>query len=1029
MSTGAKRVMKRNTRGCCKAAESPEEKEATDPATGARTQLWEKSIELSRTGGTILSLALSPKGNKVLTGEGDGRVRLWDLKSGGRIFSFKGHTMPVDSVAISPNGKLGLSGSDDRTVRLWDLESGHSLRVLEGHTAGLFGVTFSPDGKRALSCSEAVRLWDLKTWEAEQLLWTFRTEPVASVAFSPDGERALFGEILGRVRLWDIESGRSLLSLEGHRGMVWSLAFSRDGKRALSGGTDNTVRLWDLDTGRALRVFERHTDSVRCVAFSPYAQRALSGSADKTVRVWDLENDQSPQHMEGHSGAVLKAVFTGDGKHVLSGDGRGVLHSWKLAESALASVAFHGQANPAAGQIQYTNAKVLLMGDGGSGKTGLTERLVHNRPPRRGPSTAGTWSTQWPLEDLPQELGSEREVWLWDFGGQADQRLIHQLYLDHTALVLLMFDSDKDSVTAGLREWQQALARSVARSVPTLLVAGRTDVGLRFDREKVDAFAHDNKYEFFETSAETGSGIPELRKAMLEKIPWQELTRHNSPALFKRLKDEILKLRDEGRALMTLKELESTLRLRLPADVSFADAHLETVVSLLDGPGLVKELGFGTYILLRPEWINIYAQAVIRTLRAPEYSLGSLPVSSIAEGKLIFQTKQADGNETEEKRLPKAEEEVVLQAMEQLLVERRLCLRQNGDLVFPSHCGLERPVGPMPPHFFVSYTISGFLDDIYATLVVKLAHCGAFKLKEVWRDAADFETLDEAKIVGIKLVRREDGRGELLAHAKGVSQPEQVIFATYIHEHLKEKSTEEVPRLRFYSCPRDDEPIENRKLAMEILERDGESAQIRCQRCDKFVALWDALEKRFASETIKQKVEFLRQQEQTELATRQQGKLLVLEVSARITSANQKCWEIPGDQDEGIDLDVEFTDDDGNGTGKHMYLQLKAGNSFLRKRKKDGAEIFTIKKQRWVQYWINQSGPMMLVIGTFLEDRERGFATEKNAFANVRWMEIGELLKKESDDGKKPVKQIEFIGERLDALSVRKWRKAMLERD
>jgi small GTP-binding protein len=681
-----------------------------------------------------------------------------------------------------------------------------------------------------------------------------------------------------------------------------------------------------------------------------------------------------------------------------------------------------GGSHGAAG-IRYTTAKIVLVGESGSGKTGLTERLVHNRAPQRGPSTSGAWSTQWPLEDLPPQPGWEREVWLWDFGGQADQRLIHQLYLDRTALVLLMFNADQESVLTGLREWRQALLRSMARDPKTLLVAGRTDVGFRFDREKVRAFARENNYEYFETSAETGGGIPELRKAMLEKIPWNELTVHNSPALFKRLKDEILKLRDEGHVLVTFRELESVLRLRLPPEVKFSDDQLEAVISLLDGPGVVKELGFGTYILLRPEWINIYAQAVIRTLRAAESGLGCLPASSIVEGKLIFQTKQVGGNEVSGKRLGPADERVVLQAMEQMLLERRLCLRQNGDLVFPSHCGLERPVGPVPPKFFVSYTIRGYLDDIYATLVVKLAHCGAFKLRELWRDAADFETLADRKIVGIKLVRGEDGRGELLAHhARGVTGQEQVIFASYVHEHLSEKSTEEVPRLRFYSCPNCDEPVENRKLAMERLEKDGEQAQIRCQRCDKFIPLWDMLEKRFASQAIRKKVEALRLQESFQLDTRRQGKLLVLEVSARITSANQMCHEIPGDVDEGIDLVVEFTDDEGRATGQHMYLQLKAGNSFLKRRKSDGAEIFTIKKQRWAKYWASQDAAMMLVVGTFPEDPEPGMGSERKNFAEVRWMEIGELLRRESDNGKKPVKQIVFKGERLDAQSVRGWR-------
>jgi small GTP-binding protein len=998
----------------------------------ARASEPPESIIHFRSSPPVECLAFSRDIEWALSGHNDGKVRLWNTRSGQEVQPLPGHTQMVQSVAFSPDGKHALSAGKDERALLWNLESGSSVHVLmlRGHSVGKLTAAFSPDGESAICCSSsAATLWNLDTGKVSWSTAKQAAGYIGSIAFSPDGKTALLGRPGGSIAVHDVKNGRLLQELSGHTGSAMALAFSPDGRHALSGSVDKTLRLWDLDSGRSLRVLEGHTGSVSTVAFDSTGTRALSGASDYTVCLWDIESGRALRLLAESTGPVVATVFSLDGKAALAGDDCGLLYGWSLAKPKK-TVLHSGVLATEKDELEYTNAKVLLVGESGSGKTGLTERLVYKRPPRRGPSTVGTWSTQWSLGDLPQEHGTEREVWLWDFGGQADQRLIHQLYLDHTALVLLMFDADRESVVFGLLEWQQALARSVARDTPTLLVAGRTDAGLRFDREKVRAFADKNNYKFFETSAETGRGIADLRTAMLESIRWHELTRHNSPALFKRLKEEILKLRDEGRALLTLKELENTLRLRLPPEVSFADVQLEAVVSLLDGPGLVKELGFGRYILLRPEWINIYAQAVIRTLRSPEYGLGFLPVSSIADGKLIFQTKQGDKKDGEEMRLPKLEEQVVLQAMEQLLLERRLCLRQNGDLVFPSHCGVERPVGPMPPHFFVSYTMNGFLDDIYATLIVKLAHCGAFRLKEFWRDAADFETLAEGKIVGIKLVRREDGQGELLAHAKGVSLQEQVIFASYIHEHLREKSTEEVPRLRFYSCPYCDEPVENRKLAMELLDRDGEDARIVCQRCvKKFVPLWDALEKKFASEAIKRKVESLRQRERNALATRQQGKLLILEVSSRIISANQKCWEVPGDQDEGVDLDVEFTDDDGNGSGKHMYLQLKAGNSFLKKRQRDNTEIFTIKKQRWVQYWVKQSGPMMLVIGTFPEDREHGLGIERKQFADVRWMEIGALLKRESDNGRKRVSQIIFTGERLDAISVRKWRKIVLEQD
>ena len=160
--------------------------------------------------------------------------------------------------------------------------------------------------------------------------------------------------------------------------------------------------------------------------------------------------------------------------------------------------------------------------------------------------------------------------------------------------------------------------------------------------------------------------------------------------------------------------------------------------------------------------------------------------------------------------------------------------------------------------------------------------------------------------------------------------------------------------------------------------------------------------------------------------TRRRGKLLALEVGARITSADQKCFEIPATEDEGLDMKLEFTNDNGEGMGRRLYQQLKSGNSHLTKRKTDGAEIFTIKKQRWVEYWLAQPHPVMLVIGTFSEDDERAIGKDKLEFAEVRWMEISSVLQRESQNGTKPVKQIEFKGERLDLSSVRRWRARVL---
>jgi hypothetical protein len=62
-------------------------------------------------------------------------------------------------------------------------------------------------------------------------------------------------------------------------------------------------------------------------------------------------------------------------------------------------------------------------------------------------------------------------------------------------------------------------------------------------------------------------------------------------------------------------------------------------------------------------------------------------------------------------------------------------------------------------------------------------------------------------------------------------------------------------------------------------------------------------------------------------------------------------------------LEIEFKDADGKPTAKKLYLQLKSGDSHLRKRQSDGTEIFQIHHQNHAVYWMSQAYPVFLVIG------------------------------------------------------------------
>ena len=123
------------------------------------------------------------------------------------------------------------------------------------------------------------------------------------------------------MRLWDVESGRALRTLEGHGNGVPSVAFTPDGQTLASASWDNTVRLWNVESGRALRKLEGHGYWVLSIAFSPDGQRLVSGSRDTTVRLWDTDSGRLLATLictpEGW------AAVTPDGRYKLGGDTAG----------------------------------------------------------------------------------------------------------------------------------------------------------------------------------------------------------------------------------------------------------------------------------------------------------------------------------------------------------------------------------------------------------------------------------------------------------------------------------------------------------------------------------------------------------------------------------------------------------------------------------------------------------------------------------------------------------------------------------
>ncbi|MBZ5622639.1 MAG: TIR domain-containing protein [Acidobacteriia bacterium] len=757
-------------------------------------------------GDVVLRLTWAPDGKTLASTSVDRTIRLWDWKSGKLEKVLSGHREGVNEVAWGPDRAWLASASFDHTIRIWNLDTGQTVKELHGHTDDVSSISLSPNGRTMASASadRTVRFWRTDTWEQTKLLEGHKSN-VYRVAWRPDGKWLASCSKDGSVVIWTAD-GSQVSRTKVQKSRPGSVAWSQNGVMLATSTFDGAIHI----EGPGSRVLEGHTNLVRSAVFSFDDRVLASSSMDGTVRLWRTDTwEQVAQIDEPASGYWPQGIAFHPTEPILAtfGEEDRVIRIWRLDIDGLLGLQPREQ-------VHYRNAKVVLLGDTGVGKTGL--RMVLTGEPfdreMRLPSTFGRRVFTFDSCEVEVEGRKEtRETLLWDMAGQPAYRLVHQLHLSEVAVALAVFDARQavGDPLGGIRHWARALRQARQREggatapLKSFLVVGRADVeGTPVSLERIEAVKREWGFDqFFETSAADGRGIRELAAAIRGAVVWNALPSVSSPKLFEKLKSFLIAEKATGTVIATAGDLFRSFQALHPEESRAPElrANFDACVGRLENRDLLRKLSFGGLILLQPELLDSYASAIV---------VASAGSGVLAEEDVLAGRFRMPGTE---RLADREQEKLLLIATVEELLRHQLVLREHSQegtyLVFPGQFNRDWPDAPDPQGKHLTVKFEGPLQNIYATLAVRLAHSNAFRTSRasLWRNAAIFEA-DAGGECGLYLREFDDGGGELALFFRGQPLPSpetRFRFEAFVLSHLaKNALAGSITVQRLFSCDR-----------------------------------------------------------------------------------------------------------------------------------------------------------------------------------------------------------------------------------
>lgn len=427
----------------------------------------------NESGARMFAVAFTRDGRRLVSGDGDGTVRLHEVAAPDTATVLGQMPSSVRSVVELPDGRIAAT-SLPGVMKIWTPAGGAEETLSTDQPGGVRGVSLSPDDSLLATFNDEGHIW-LRDSRSFAVRHRFKfPDAVRQVCISTDGTVLGAAGASASLLVWRIPDETLLHEIRATDGVgtVRSVAISHDARHIAAGLIHRGIVICSVSDGRVVGTLGGHTEAISGLRFRPGDDVLISSSWDRTLRTWRTADAAAPGGctiLAGHENNVRAVAFSPDGSMLASAAEDGAIRVWdpdlaiqiaELRPATNESVALLG--------LSFSPDGALLAAGGADNTARVWSTLTGQEVATLPGHAAWVYSVAFDPTGTRLATGNNRgELRVWDLATMREQLLIPA----HTARVnSLCFSPDGSRIATGSRDkhvamWDARTGEEVFRGV------------------------------------------------------------------------------------------------------------------------------------------------------------------------------------------------------------------------------------------------------------------------------------------------------------------------------------------------------------------------------------------------------------------------------------------------------------------------------------------------------------------------------------------------------------------------------------